>query len=373
MNCKILLIGCILLLGKQVLLAQQVADGPFVRYQAGKLTVSVISKEEERLIPRTDTVSSRNSLTLNVTPEDHPEWRFNVRLRDTLLNDPGSYLQAVKTLFISDIEGEFANFRQLLLGAKVIDEKYNWIYGKAALIIPGDLFDRGRDVVPELWLLYKLEDEAKAAGGSVQVILGNHDVMNLSGDHRYTDAKYFKEAWLLKTGIDSLFTKNTELGRWLRTKNVIEKCGEVLVMHGGLSPAILDKQVSLAQLNTLCRPCYDLARKGLADSLQVYFGKDALFWYRGYFMGKKATAAQVDSTLKLYHCKWILVGHTITTKNIASYYKGKVIGVDVDEHANNMQAALLENGKWYVVHANGSRAPLVYDPANDQLTDKDIL
>lgn len=363
---RIILIVFVLCASK--LSAQTPFDGPYARYIDQKLQLTYIGKQDELL-----QLQNKAGLVFDVAPENHPEWAFTVKLRDTLTNDPVSYTAAAKTLFISDIEGEFANFRKLLLAAKVIDAHYNWVFGKNSLVIPGDLFDRGKDVVPELWLLYQLEDEAKAAGGSVQVILGNHDIMNLSGDHRYTDAKYFKDAWLLKTGIDSLFSQKTELGRWLRTKNIIEKTGDVLVMHGGLSPAILQQHLPLEQINALCRPYYDQPRKQIPAGLQVYFGKDALFWYRGYFMGQKATMAQIDSTLKEYGCKYILVGHTIVTWNIASYYGGKVIGVDVDEHSDNTQAALYENGKWYIMDDKGKEKPLIYKTTNDNVTEKDIL
>lgn len=359
-------IAILLLCGS--LQAQTPFDGPYVRYIDHQLQLTYINKQDELL-----QLQNKTSSVFTVTPEGHPEWVFTVKLRDTLVNDPASYPAAAKTLFMSDIEGEFANFRKLLLAAKVIDTAYNWTYGTGALVIPGDLFDRGRDVIPELWLLYKLEDEAKAAGGSVQVILGNHDIMNLSGDHRYTDAKYFKDAWLLKTGIDSLFNENTELGRWLRSKNIIEKTGDILVMHGGLSSAILSKHLSIEQINALCRPYYDKRRANIPSGLQVYFGKDALFWYRGYFMGKKASMAQVDSTLLQYDCRYIVVGHTIVKWNIASYYVGKVIGVDVDEHSGQTEAAIYENHRWSTIDNKGHRKPLRYKPANDLVNEKDIL
>ena len=61
-------------------------------------------------------------------------------------------------LALSDIEGEFENFRALLIAGHMMDSLYHWTFGKGHLVICGDLFDRGRDVVAELWLLYKLED-----------------------------------------------------------------------------------------------------------------------------------------------------------------------------------------------------------------------
>jgi hypothetical protein len=116
-----------------------------------------------------------------------------------------------------------------------------------------------------------------------------------------------------------------------------------------------------------------LPRKQIPVQAQVLFGEDALFWYRGYFMQPRATFGLIDSTLKQYDCRWIVVGHTIVKRNIASYYGGKVIGVDVDEHNNDIQAALLEGGRWYVIDANGHCKPLLYKVANDKISDADIL
>ncbi len=45
----------------------------------------------------------------------------------------------------------------------------------------GDMFDRGDQVTECLWLVYALEETAKAAGGYVHFILGNHELMNLQG------------------------------------------------------------------------------------------------------------------------------------------------------------------------------------------------
>lgn len=261
----------------------------------------------------------------------------------------------------------------MLLSAGIIDKSYHWIYGTGCLVIAGDLFDRGTDVVAELWLLYKLEDEARASGGQVNVILGNHDIMNLSGDHRYTDAGYFKHAWLLKTDCMGLFGSDTELGRWLRSKNVVEKIGDVLVMHGGMSPLIRDMGLSLQELNDTCRMFYDVKKDNLPQNRQPFFNGSALFWYRGYFLQPRISAAGIDSTLKQYGCNYILVGHTIVKRNIAMYYGGKVIAVDVDEHAGRPSAALFKDGKWWIINQKGKRWPLRYERANDGITDRDIL
>ena len=368
---------CFLLLGiavKAQTAKPVVVDGPYVSYHDGRIYAANILKDDDLLLPVIDFYpDTQKAIMLKVVPEGHQEWAFKEKLKPAIENEASVYPQSEKTLFISDIEGEFAGFRKLLIAAKVMDEGYNWTYGANTLVIPGDLFDRGKDVVPELWLLYKLEDEAKAAGGSLQVILGNHVIMNLTGDHRYTDGKYFKNAWLLKTNCTQLFGRDTELGRWLRSKNIIEKTGNVLVMHGGLSPEILGKKQSVDQMNTECRPYYDAVRRQIPDSLQVFFGPKALFWYRGYFIQPKISMAQLDSTLAFYHCRYILVGHTIVKWNIASYYGGKVVSVDVDEHKGQTAAALYEKGKWYRMDDKGKTKKLVYQTGNDEIKETDIL
>ena len=47
-------------------------------------------------------------------------------------------------------------------------------------------------VTEVLWLIYSLEEKAKAAGGYVHYILGNHEIMNMSNDLRYVQNRYMR-------------------------------------------------------------------------------------------------------------------------------------------------------------------------------------
>lgn len=49
----------------------------------------------------------------------------------------------------------------------------------------GDQLDRGDSEIRILLLLERLQKEAAAAGGALHVINGNHETMNVMGDHRY--------------------------------------------------------------------------------------------------------------------------------------------------------------------------------------------
>ena len=78
---------------------------------------------------------------------------------------------------------------------------------RRAPVICGDLFDRGTEVPATMWLLYKLEEEAKLKGGYVHTILGNHDIMNLAGNFKYVDQKYFLNAEKLNLSYADLYSE----------------------------------------------------------------------------------------------------------------------------------------------------------------------
>ncbi|MEJ2880429.1 metallophosphoesterase [Pedobacter sp. GR22-6] len=340
--------------------AQELNDGPYVLYCGD--TVVLNSVVRGTAIRNGYPLTKKGELEVPVRFAAHPEWDFKVKLRQDMLTEPSEFAQPEKLFFISDVEGEFEGFRKLLISSKIIDEHYNWTFGKGHMVICGDLFDRGSNVPESIWLIYKLEQSAKAAGGYLHTILGNHDIMNLSGDLRYLQPKYLESAKLMGLDYMSLFTVNTELGRWLRTKNTIEKIGDNLCAHAGIAPQINELGLSLQQINALSRPYYDKASaeiKAAGESVSMFFsGNSSPFWYRGYFMEPKATEAEVDETLKLYGVKRIVVGHTIVAGNVNFYYGTKVMGIDVNHHVHDHQAALYETGKWYKVNDKGERTEL---------------
>ncbi|MCC8426475.1 metallophosphoesterase [Mucilaginibacter sp. UR6-11] len=338
--------------------ADYLTDGPYVFYRQGTVATENIvtggtAKRQTAHFPEKE----KTNRLLQVHLDRHPDWDFTVRLKDSIRPTPSETAGADHYLLLSDIEGEFEPFRNLLLAAKVIDNRYRWTFGKGKLVVAGDLFDRGRQVCQFLWLLYKLEDEAALKGGAVEVILGNHDLMNLSGDLRYVDPAYLASAALIGKPYTDLYAADTELGRWLKSKNTIEKIGDLLVTHGGVSPAVLNKRMKLADINSQCRPYYDSPPQDLPDQLKVFFGQDALFWYRGYFLEPLATQEIVDSTLFFYGCKKIVVGHDIVD-HAGLFYENKVVAVDVNEHDGVHEAILIANKNYYRMNDKGDKIKL---------------
>ena len=364
-----ILISAILLLASNLVHAGMFTgnenDGPYITYEKDAIVVrSIVTAKtgERKPIKQQFMISEKQNIPVRISFSNHPEWDFSVKLQP-IKNEPVSFKQPKILLALSDIEGEFEALRKLLLANKVIDEQYNWIFGKGHVVICGDLFDRGSHVVETIWLLYKLEQDAKAKGGYLHTVLGNHDIMNLSGDLRYLEKKYLANAKLMEVDYMQLYSADTELGRWLRSKNLVEKIGDNLCLHAGVAPEINKLNLTLEQINEGSRPFYDKAKKKdlFTDEKiwKLFDGtKSSVFWYRGYFAEPKATEAEVDETLAIYKVKRIIVGHTITATNVGFYYNGKVLGIDVNQHKGQHEGALYEGKKWYNVGVDGKKSLL---------------
>jgi hypothetical protein len=239
----------------------------------------------------------------------------------------------------------------------VIDENLKWVFGDGHLVLTGDFVDRGTMVTELLWLIYSLEDQAEASGGKVHYILGNHEVMNMNGDHNYVHPRYMAHAGTMQVPYLDLFGQHAELGRWLASKNVTEKIGNMLFTHGGFSPYMNQAELPVSAINDTARIYYtDTSFLYPSVYSELLFSDDGPFWYRGYYMGKqRATANQVDSTLNIYNCRYIVTGHSIIAKEIVSLFDGKVIDLDVQHHKGLSEALFVDGNKMYRVNANGEQ------------------
>jgi len=290
---------------------------------------------------------------------DEPGKNFNVSLKSNLANEKAEYGSVKKMLVLSDIEGNFAALRKLLQGNHVIDENFNWVFDKGHLVLLGDFVDRGTMVTEVLWLIYSLEEKAKTAGGQVHYILGNHEIMNMSGDLNYVDPRYIEHATMMNRHYMHLFGQDTEIGRWLATKNVVERIGNIMFTHGGISSYVNYLQLPLKEINDLSRRFYtDSTYKYPDKRLEILFSDFGPFWYRGYYEGTPAaTMEQIDSTLQFYNIRQIITGHTIVM-NIGTLFDGKLINTDVHHAGGHSEALLIENGKFWRVNAAGEQFPV---------------
>ncbi|MBW2998368.1 metallophosphoesterase [Candidatus Woesearchaeota archaeon] len=330
-----------------------ISDGPYIFLENERVVVKWIQHNELRF-----KIIRKNNYKII---KKKFELEFNPSWIDDLNNSKNNYTQTfsgVENLVaVSDVHGQFDLLIKLLKQHKVIDNHFNWAYDDGHLVILGDVFDRGKHVTEILWLIYKLEQQAKEKGGMVHVMMGNHELMVFNNDLRYVHEKYIKSATLMSTTYDQLFTEESFLGKWLKNKPYLVSINDMLFVHAGVSPELVEKGLSKEQINKLFinkivgKDKIDI----LADpELSLLRGKYGPLWYRGYFIKPRLPENEVDKLLKYFQANHIIVGHT-SLPNIISLYHGKVIGIDSSiKLGDTGEIFIYKNDKFFRGSSNGT-------------------
>ncbi len=295
---------------------------------------------------------------------------------------------------VGDIHGDYDQFVSLLRTAGVINKNANWNGGKTHLVQLGDVTDRGPFPRKIMDLLMKLERQAERANGKVQVLIGNHEAMNIYGDLRYTTPEeylefandrssvlrqaYYEqqvaelkkqaeaagkafaadEAWRKKWELEHplgwvehrfAYGPNGKYGQWIRSHNVIIKIDDTLFLHGGIGPKYADMPADLIN---------DKIRQELSDFSLLTGGMttdtEGPLWYRGLAEGdEQELAGHVETVLKNFGVRRIVIGHTPTLTALIPRFGGKVIRADVGlstYYGGPPACLLLEQGRPYALH-----------------------
>jgi hypothetical protein len=202
---------------------------------------------------------------------------------------------------VGDLHGDLANATSVLALAGLTDPEGHWIGGDATLVQTGDTTDRGDDSRAVLAWLRRLETEARAAGGRVVPLLGNHEVMNLRGDWRYVSpgdlAAYGGEA-----ARKAAFSPTGEDGAWLRRLEAVAVVGDTAFAHGGIVP----RWAEIAATNAAVRAAIDDP-----DPHPAVLAEDGPLWFRGYVQEDEAVACPLLSqALDKLGVRRMVVGHT---------------------------------------------------------------
>lgn len=290
--------------------------------------------------------------------------QYRISARPPII-EPHEFDDVPRVFTVSDIHGEFEAITTLLSNAGVIDDEGHWNWGNGHLVVLGDVFDRGDMVTECLWLIYRLEQEAESQGGRVHYLLGNHEKMAIRGDLRYVHQKYtlgISE----RTAIpyDDLYGPHMELGRWLRSKHTAVKLNDILFVHGGLTPKVVDRGLSLDTINQAVRNSLDYRSYQLVFSDLEWFllSGEGPLWYRGYHEARNgypmATAEEVGAILDFYDADEMVVGHHEVPR-VQGWYENRVFGIDVPvDELGGLQALLWNDGVFYRVLSNGDNEPI---------------
>jgi hypothetical protein len=314
-----------------------------------------------------------NTDSIKVVVPNKDKDSFYVKLKDTLRVEPSVYDSVSRIIAISDIEGNFNGLYSFLISNNVMDENYNWTFGDGHVVFLGDFVDRGNASVQVLWLIYKLEAEAAMRGGKVHYILGNHEVMDIQGvgysEKRYNDDGESITDVPFDKSNKILFSTDSELGRWLRTKNSIEKIGNYTFVHGGISPKILSFKPNFDTINNTIRKNiqYDLYHKpGKNRFANFLLGREGPLWFRGLAMDykyyDKVTPSQFKKIQAYFNCYTIVIGHT-PSQEIRTDFDGSLIKIDTPHGQEKFSGAtdglLIENNVEFNVDDKGNKTKLL--------------
>ncbi len=217
---------------------------------------------------------------------------------------------------LGDLHGDIQRLTAILQSAELVNAENHWTGGDAFLVVTGDFLDRGTHVREVMDLLMELEKKAPKAGGRVLVLLGNHEMMNLTGDLRYVtpeiyatfaddkseerqekaykkflktnqkeakklglpgpeDTPEFRQEWMENhpAGFveyrEALGPKG-KYGRWIRNLPAVVRVGDIIFVHGGIHPRLTD--LSLDEINQRIKK----ERKAF-DSWVGYFTNEGVF------------------------------------------------------------------------------------------------
>jgi len=237
---------------------------------------------------------------------------------------------------IGDLHGDLAAARAALRTAGAIDEQDRWIGGELVVVQTGDVLDRGDDEQAILDLIARLEPEARAAGGAVVELLGNHELMNAAGDFRYVTPAGFHDfdgaagpaAAIAASAPEPQRSRWAALGpggsyaRRLAQHAVVAIVGDTVFSHAGVLGSWAGR---VDEVNQAARCWLDGQASELPPALT---SDDSPVWTRAAGT-PSADCAAVMTALEALGVKRMVVGHTVQDHGITAACGDALWRIDV--------------------------------------------
>lgn len=249
---------------------------------------------------------------------------------------------APRIVALGDLHGDLAATRAALRLAGAIDDGGRWAGGTLVLVQTGDEIDRGDQDREIIDLFDRLAEEARAVGGVVHAMNGNHEVMNVQGDFRYVTEGAFKE-FEGSTFADptspvlgrlpersraraAAFLPGGPYAKKLATRPVILKVGDTVFSHAGVLPA--HARYGAGKIN---REVQAWMSGAASSPPAIVIAEDGPIWTRRY--GPTDLGADdcevLGRALDALSAKRMVVGHTVQKKGITSACGERVWRIDV--------------------------------------------
>lgn len=334
-------------------------EGPYLRWlDRNKLQFTYLEEDSASVKVREVPVEDKELLWMPGQLEDSHELYPVVRNP----RPPAAVQEGIdRILVLGDMHGMYRKLFGYLLNNKVIDRQGHWNWRDGHLVMSGDVFDRGSQVTEALWFLYRLEQEAVAAGGAVHYLLGNHELMVMEDDLRYVHRKYLQLFRSAGQSYAEQFSRETVFGQWLRSRNTVIRLNDLLLNHAGISPAVAAGRLGLEQINEEMGKYLQQNHEGSINRLLR--GQEGPLWFRGYFMsgwgGASPGQDEFEDVLQQYGASYMVVAHT-TVDSVQARYQRKLFAVDLDvnDWRLPLEGLLYEEGRFFRLKEDAGRVEL---------------
>jgi len=248
----------------------------------------------------------------------------------------------------------------------------SWAAGPTLAVQLGDILDRGGDELRLLYLLRRLALSAEARGGAFLPILGNHEVMNVSGDFRFATPQGFQEfsAWAgwyraglaikrrcgehldpqprnpflgvpksfpgvkpefwdgMRSRLAALRPDGPIARRFLADLPTVLVVGDSVFVHGGLLEA--NVEYGLERINAEVSEWIRGEGGDNARAPEYVRGRDAVVWLRRFSDGFDCDCKRLEGVLGMIPgARRMVMGHTIQTVGINAVCSAQAVRVDV--------------------------------------------
>jgi hypothetical protein len=232
-----------------------------------------------------------------------------------------------------------------------------WCGGDNIVVQLGDILDRGDNEIQILHLFLRLKEQARAAGGDVFLLNGNHESLNICGDFRYVTQGGFLESAMvaglppdmrghfqaqLKARI-ALFAPGGPIAQELSKSYVALQINDTVFAHGGIMPHHLD--YGLGRLND------EMSRwmrgdQGARSPVFAMGSPDSVLWCREYSreiwkspVDRNRSCAILSKVLSRLKANQMVVGHTPQERGCNCACDGKIWRIDVGMSSGVCNAA----------------------------------
>jgi hypothetical protein len=250
-----------------------------------------------------------------------------------------------RLVVIGDLHADLANARRAFRLAGAIDARDAWIGGPLVVVQMGDIIGRGREDRAVLEFVLELRSRAAAAGGTLHVLLGNHEVFAARPDHRWVDPAAFP-AFASLDGLKlgdarvralplaerARFAALMPGGHYsaaVASLPAVLRIGDMVFAHGGILP--LWARHGVDRVNGEIRAWLSgrtgepQATLGLDDGSD----DDGVMWSRHFAAAPEpAVCALADESLDILGARRMFVAHTVQ-RTITSRCNGTIWAVDV--------------------------------------------